>query len=108
MAFLDSRRTVRSSATSALAWTSPIRKTRGRSRRCPWNNADFAPAGIQATFEDLRRWIGKRAVVEDQVTATPASALAATLVRDAERIVYRRCESQGRALGNAGICDRAA
>jgi 3-methylfumaryl-CoA hydratase len=39
--------------------------------------------GMQATFEDLRRWIGKTAVAEDQVTATPARALAATLDRDA-------------------------
>src|SRR5437870_11429267 len=38
---------------------------------------------MQATFEDLRRWIGKTAVAEDQVTATPARALAATLDRDA-------------------------
>jgi 3-methylfumaryl-CoA hydratase len=40
-------------------------------------------ADMQATFEDLRRWIGKTAVAEDRVTATPARALAATLDRDA-------------------------
>ncbi len=40
-------------------------------------------AAMQATFEDLRGWIGKTAVAEDQVTATPARALAATLERDA-------------------------
>jgi 3-methylfumaryl-CoA hydratase len=39
-------------------------------------------AGMQATFEDLRRWIGKTGVAEDQVTATPARALAATLDLD--------------------------
>ena len=39
--------------------------------------------GMQATFEDLRGWIGKTAVVEDQVAAAPARALAATLDRDA-------------------------
>ena len=39
-------------------------------------------AGMQATFEDLRRWIGKTTVAEDQVTATQARALAATLDRD--------------------------
>jgi 3-methylfumaryl-CoA hydratase len=38
---------------------------------------------MQTTFEDLRRWIGKTAVAEDQVTATSARALAATLDRDA-------------------------
>jgi 3-methylfumaryl-CoA hydratase len=37
---------------------------------------------MQATFEDLRRWIGKTAVAEDQVTAKPARALAGTLDRD--------------------------
>ena len=39
--------------------------------------------GMQATFEDLRGWIGNTAVVEDQVAAAPARALAATLDRDA-------------------------
>jgi len=34
---------------------------------------------MQATFEDFRHWIGKTAVAEDRVTATQASALAATL-----------------------------
>ena len=38
---------------------------------------------MQTTFEDLRRWIGKTAVAEDQVTATSARALAATLDRNA-------------------------
>ncbi len=39
-------------------------------------------AGMEATFEDLRRWIGKTAVAEDHVTATQARALAATLDRE--------------------------
>ncbi|TMH65758.1 MAG: acyl-CoA dehydrogenase [Betaproteobacteria bacterium] len=37
---------------------------------------------MQATFEDLRRWIGKTVAAEDHVTATPACALAATLDRE--------------------------
>jgi 3-methylfumaryl-CoA hydratase len=39
-------------------------------------------AGMQAIFDDLRRWIGKTTVAEDQVTATQARALGATLDRD--------------------------
>jgi 3-methylfumaryl-CoA hydratase len=38
---------------------------------------------MNATLDDLRRWIGKTVVADDHVTATPARALAATLDRDA-------------------------
>src|SRR5438105_11777824 len=36
---------------------------------------------MQASLQELRRWIGKTAIADDRVMATPARALAATLDR---------------------------